>query len=104
MPRRRPRSLLRCLWPPHAPLPSPPHVLPYPLHQRNDFGLLEKCLINHSSSQIDLKRSILERFGHPLHHFFPVASEIGVSKNSKFEFLEPNLGYKRRTSVLIKTI
>ncbi|KAL3363183.1 hypothetical protein AABB24_012469, partial [Solanum stoloniferum] len=80
-----------------------PHVLPHSLRQRNGSGPPKKCSINHSSSQIDLKRSILERFGHPLHYFTSVSSEVCVSKNSNFEFLEPNLGYKR-TLVLIKII
>jgi len=36
------------------------------------------------------------------HDYIVVSSKIGVPKNSKFEFLDPQIDYKMRTSVLIR--
>ncbi|KAL3347831.1 hypothetical protein AABB24_021467, partial [Solanum stoloniferum] len=74
------------LWPPQAPLSSPPHVIPHPFFRETALG---RRKMPHQS--FSLSRSIFERFFLLLHDVFVSSSKIGVSKNSnsKFEFLEP---------------
>ncbi|KAL3352175.1 hypothetical protein AABB24_020309 [Solanum stoloniferum] len=79
---------------PQAPLPWPlglPHMPPHPLCQRRNLGRRKMTHQVTQTSQIDLKRSICENFFLLRHDFF---AEICVSKNSKFEFLEPKLTIK----------
>ncbi|XP_049346809.1 uncharacterized protein LOC125811348 [Solanum verrucosum] len=82
---------------PQAPLPSPPIATPLALpsspSEKRGLGHRKNApSITHPlKSTFYLKRSILERFRRPLHDFFSVSSEICVSKNSKYEFLDPKL-------------
>ncbi|WMV37989.1 hypothetical protein MTR67_031374 [Solanum verrucosum] len=69
-------------------VPSPPHVIPHPLRQKQlwaaeKMSIPSLALFNQSVKVRFCKIFLL------VQNFFTTSSKIGVSKNSKFEFLEP---------------
>ncbi|WMV44905.1 hypothetical protein MTR67_038290 [Solanum verrucosum] len=80
-----------------------PMWTPHPLHQKRLWAA-RKMSIPHSPFSINPKKRRYSKVFLLLHNCFSVCYEIRVSKNSKFEFLEPKLAIKGNHLVLIRDI